>query len=171
MSQPHLNPCPTAPLKKSVKYWYILVHSNFILLIIFICSKRISFPNNLRSHLRLFISCRVVKVSARPILGPVRAPEAFCQSVPPGKQAPGPTVAVCDLGMLVSCCCLVAKSCPTLCDPMACSTPASSVLHYVLEFTQTHVHRLGDAIQPSHPLLSPSPPAALNLSQHQGLFQ
>ena len=50
------------------------------------------------------------------------------------------------------------------------STPGLPVHHKLLEFTQTHVHRVGDAIQPSHPLSSPSPPA-LNLSQHQGLFQ
>ena len=53
---------------------------------------------------------------------------------------------------------------------MDCSTPGFLVLHHVLEFAQTHVHRLGDAIQPSHPLSSPSPPA-FNLSQHQGLFK
>ena len=64
----------------------------------------------------------------------------------------------------------VAQSCPTLCDPMNHSTPGLPVHHQLPEFTQTHVHRVGDAIQPSHPLLSPSPPA-LNLSQHQGLFQ
>ena len=64
----------------------------------------------------------------------------------------------------------VAQSCPTLCDPMNCSTPGLPVHHQLLEFTQTHVHRVGDAIQPSHPLLSPSPPAP-NPSQHQGLFQ
>ena len=64
----------------------------------------------------------------------------------------------------------VAQSCPTLCDPMNCSTPGLPVHHQLPEFTQTHVHRVGDAIQPSHPLSSPSPPA-LNLSQHQGLFQ
>ena len=57
-----------------------------------------------------------------------------------------------------------------LCDPLGCSTPGLPVHHQLLEFTQTHVHRLGDAIQPSHPLLSPSP-LAFNLSQHQGLFQ
>ena len=57
-----------------------------------------------------------------------------------------------------------------LCNPMGCSTPDSPVLHCLLEFTQTHVHWVSDAIQPSHPLLSPSPPA-LNLSQHQGLCQ
>ena len=57
-----------------------------------------------------------------------------------------------------------------LCDPMDCSTPGFPVHHQLLELAQTHVHRVGDAIQPSHPLLSPSPPA-LNLSQHQGLFQ
>ena len=53
---------------------------------------------------------------------------------------------------------------------MNCSTPGSSVLHCLLEFAQTHVHWIGDTIQPSHPLLSPSPPT-FNLSQHQGLFQ
>ena len=64
----------------------------------------------------------------------------------------------------------VAQSCPTLCDPMNRSTPGLPVHHQLPEFTQTHVHRVGDAIQPSHPLSSPSPPA-FNLSQHQGLFQ
>ena len=60
----------------------------------------------------------------------------------------------------------VAQSCPTLCDPMNCSTPGLPDHHQLPEFTQTHVHRLGDAIQPSHPPLSPSPPAP-NPSQHQ----
>ena len=69
-----------------------------------------------------------------------------------------------------SSCCSIAQSCPTLCDPMDCSTPGLPVLHHVSEFTQTHVHWVGDAIQPPHPLSSPSPPA-LNLSQHQGLFK
>ena len=64
----------------------------------------------------------------------------------------------------------VAQSCLTLCDPMNLSTPGLPVHHQLLEFTQTHVHRVSDAIQPSHPLSSPSPPA-LNPSQHQGLFQ
>ena len=64
----------------------------------------------------------------------------------------------------------VAHSCPTLCDPMNRSTSGLPVHHQLPEFTQTHVHRGGDAIQPSHPLSSPSPPAP-NLSQHQGLFQ
>ena len=64
----------------------------------------------------------------------------------------------------------VAQSCPTLCNPMNCSTPGLPVHHQLLEFTQTHVHRVSDAIQPSHPLLSPSPPAP-NPSQHQGPFQ
>ena len=62
------------------------------------------------------------------------------------------------------------KRCLTLCDPMDCSTPGLPVHHQLLEFTQTHVHWVGDAIQPSHPLSSPSP-SAFNLSQHQGLFQ
>ena len=64
----------------------------------------------------------------------------------------------------------VAQSFPTLCDPMDCSMPGFPVHHQLPELTQTHVHRVGDAIQPSHPLSSPSPPA-FNLSQHQGLFQ
>ena len=64
----------------------------------------------------------------------------------------------------------VTQSCPTLCDPMNCSMPGLPGHHQLLESTQTHVHRVADAIQPSHPLLSPSPPA-LNLSQHQGLFK
>ena len=64
----------------------------------------------------------------------------------------------------------VTQSCPALCDPMDHSTPGLPVHHQLLEFTQTHVHWVGDAIQPSHPLSSPSPPA-LNLSQHQGLFK
>ena len=64
----------------------------------------------------------------------------------------------------------VAQSCPTLCDPMNHSTPGLPVHHQLPEFTQTHVHRVGDAIQPSRPLSFPSPPA-LNPSQHQSLFQ
>ena len=64
----------------------------------------------------------------------------------------------------------VAQLCPTFCNPMNCSTPGLPVHHHLSEFTQTHVHQVGDAIQPSHPLLSPSPPAP-NPSQHQGLFQ
>ena len=64
----------------------------------------------------------------------------------------------------------VAQSCPTLCDHMNHSTPGLPVHHQLPKFTQTHVHRVRDAIQPSHPRLSPSPPAP-NPSQHQSLFQ
>ena len=64
----------------------------------------------------------------------------------------------------------VVQSCLTLCEPMNCSTPGLPVHHQLPEFTQTHAHQVGDAIQPSHPLLSPSPPAP-NSSQHQSLFQ
>ena len=64
----------------------------------------------------------------------------------------------------------VTQSCPTLCDTMNHSTPGLLVHHQLPEFTQTHVHRVGDAIQPSHPLSSPSPPAP-NPSKHQSLFQ
>ena len=64
----------------------------------------------------------------------------------------------------------VAHSCPTLCDPMSSSTPGLSVHHQLPEFTQTQVHWVSDAIQPSHPLSFPSPPAP-NPSEHQSLFQ
>ena len=64
----------------------------------------------------------------------------------------------------------VAQSCLTLCDPMDWSMPGLPVRHQLLEFTLTYIHQVGDAIQPSHPLSSPSPPA-FNLSQHQGFFK
>ena len=64
----------------------------------------------------------------------------------------------------------VVHSCQTLSDPMDCSTPGFHVHHWLQEPTQTHIHRVGDAIQPFHPLSSPSPPA-LNLSHNQGLFK
>ena len=68
------------------------------------------------------------------------------------------------------CSCSVTKSCLTLCDPTDCSMAGFPVLHYLRKFAQTHVYWVSDAIQPFHPLSPPSPPA-LNLSQHQGLFQ
>ena len=68
-----------------------------------------------------------------------------------------------------TCCCSLTKSYPALCNPMGCSTPGFPVLHHLPEFALTHVHWVDDAIQPSHPLLPPSP--ALTLSQHQRLFQ
>ena len=64
----------------------------------------------------------------------------------------------------------VAQLCPTLCNPMCCNTPGFPVHRQLPELAQTHVHQVGDAIQISHPLSFPSPPA-FNLSQHQGLFQ
>ena len=71
---------------------------------------------------------------------------------------------------LFCCCCSVSESCLTLCNPMGCSMPGFPVHHQLPESTQTHVHWAGNAIRPSHPLSSPSPPA-LNLSQFQGLFK
>ena len=67
------------------------------------------------------------------------------------------------------CCCSVAQSCPTLCNLMDCRMPGLSVPHHLPKFAQVHVHCIGDAIQPSHPLTLSS--SALNLSQHWGLFQ
>ena len=64
----------------------------------------------------------------------------------------------------------IAQSCPTLCDPMDCTTPGFPIHHQLLEPIQTHVHQVSDAIQPSHLLSSPSPPT-FNRSHHQGLFQ
>ena len=72
--------------------------------------------------------------------------------------------------MFECCCCSVAKSCPTLCDPVDCCTPGFPVVHCLSEFAQTHVHWVGDDILSSHFLLPASPPT-LTLSQHQGLFQ
>ena len=71
---------------------------------------------------------------------------------------------------IILCSCSVAKLCPTLCDPMNCSLPGFLVFHCLPEFAQTHVHWVGDAIQPSYPL-SPISSLAFNFSQHQGLFQ
>ena len=74
------------------------------------------------------------------------------------------------------CCCSVVNLSPALCDPVDCSTPGFPILHHLPELAQTHVHWVGDAIQPSRPLSSPSPPPsspsppAFSLSQHQGLF-
>ena len=68
------------------------------------------------------------------------------------------------------CCCSVTKLFLTLCDPMNCSTPGFPVLHHLPELARNHVHWIGDAIQPSHPLSPPSP-LAFNLSHHKGLFQ
>ena len=86
----------------------------------------------------------------------------WVESCPPKRN-----VHILTLGTYVGVC---AQSCTTLWDFVDCSTPGYPVLHYLQELVQTHVHLVGDAIQPSHPLPSPSPPA-LNLFQHQGLFQ
>ena len=75
----------------------------------------------------------------------------------------------CKVVLILGYCCSVAQLCPTHCDPMDCSTPGLPVHHQLPEPTQIHVHCVGDAIQPSHPLLSPSLPA-FNISQQQGLL-
>ena len=97
--------------------------------------------------------------------------------IPQGREAPAPRLHYCFWN--VPCLCILSLpyfssvqslSHVRLCNPMNHSTPGFPVHHQLPEPTQTHVHRVGDAIQPSHPLFSPSPPA-FNLSQHQGLFQ
>ena len=80
-----------------------------------------------------------------------------------------PRQSACLWAFFLFLCCSVAKSPASLYDPMDCSTPGFPVLHYLPEFSQTHVYWVGDAVQTSHPLLPSS--LTLNLSQHQGLFQ
>ena len=103
-----------------------------------------------------------------PSMGRYPFPPALCRGVAgtlnEGKK-PWPS-----LSALCCYCCSVAKPCPTLCNPMDCSTPGSPVLYYLPEFAQTHVHWVGDAILPSHPLSPPSL-SAFNFFQHQGFFQ
>ena len=82
--------------------------------------------------------------------------------------SPPETIIILSIGYC--CCCSIAKLCPTLCDLMDSSKPGFLVFHCLLEFAQTYVHSVSDAIQPSHPLSPPSP-LAFNLSPHQGLFQ
>ena len=91
-------------------------------------------------------------------------------STPAPQDDPAPYGISCSTESFWASCCSFTQSCLTLCHPMDCSTRGFPVLHYLLEFAQTHVHWISDAIQPSHSLSSPSPPA-FNLSQHQGLFQ
>ena len=80
-------------------------------------------------------------------------------------------VSVFRTGILLNCSCFsIAQLWLTICDPMDCSTPGFPVLHHLLKLAQTHVHWVGDAIQPSHPLLSPSPPA-FSIFRDQGLFK
>ena len=99
------------------------------------------------------------------LLGPYRHKSQYC--LPLLSKMTDPSVSNCLMYFQFS---SVTQLCPTLWDPMNCSMPGLPVHHQLPESTQIHVHWVGDAIQPSHPLLSPSPPA-LNFSQHQGLFR
>ena len=111
------------------------------------------------SHVQLFATLWIVPHQAPLAVGFSR------QEYRSGFPCPSPSISV-RSDQIRS----VAQSCPTLCNPMNHSTPGLPVHHQLSEFTQTHVHRISDAIQPSHPLSSPSPPAP-NPSQHQSLFQ
>ena len=93
-----------------------------------------------------------------------RSPTPFILRVSPG-SCRGWTPADCYIQVRLAQFSSGAQPCPTLCDPMDCSTPSLPVHHHLLEFTQPHVHWVGDAIQPSHPLSSPFPPT-FYLSQH-----
>ena len=99
-------------------------------------------------------------------LEPITHPQSIYQSLLPGVSPFRPF----SVGLSSVQFSSVAQSCPTLCNPMNCSMPGLPVHHQLPEFTQTHVHRVSDAIQPSHPRSSPSPPAP-NPSQNQSLFQ
>ena len=100
-----------------------------------------------------------------------RAWTLVIRGCPSGQSSPSSLLClVWQDSFMGSCCCSVAQSCPTLCDPVDCSTSGLPVLHRLLEFAQVHVHCIADAVQPSHPLM-PSSPSARNLSQHQGLFE
>ena len=92
------------------------------------------------------------------------------EGVPPTPRRSGTTWRFQTVHLLCCWCCLVAKSCVTLCDRVDCSMPGLPVPHHLPEFAQVHVHWVGDAIEPSHPL-PPSSPFAFNLSQYRGLFQ
>ena len=99
--------------------------------------------------------------------GPSPTPRVYSNSSPLNLGEAHPLM---KINFAFHCCCSVAQSCLTLCDPIDCSTPCLPVHYQFLEFTQTHVRWVGYAIQPSHPLSSPSLPT-FNLSQHQGLFK
>ena len=127
--------------------------------------------------LTLFDPWTVAHQALLSVLSQARILEWVAISFPGHVTDPGikPTVSCIGRQMLYHCANIPFSSVqspvvPTLCDPMNCSTPRLPVHHQLPEFTQTHVHRVGDAIRPSHPLSSPPPPAP-NPSQHQGLFQ
>ena len=106
--------------------------------------------------------------SGLPFPFPEDLPNPEVELMSPGLHLAGGFLPLRHLESLLLCCSF-AQSCLTLCDSMDCSMPGFPVLHHVLEFAQTQVHWVDDAIQPSHLLLSPSP--AFKLSQHQGLFK
>ena len=122
----------------------------------------VNHPSNGSSSVFLPCSSFLLVYKPHPIS---RSPCSLCLGlcgVWQGWKCPGPGA---SSWLLRTCChCSAGKSCPTLCHPMNCSTPGFPVLHSLLEFAQTQVHRVSDAIQPSHPLLPPSF-LALNLSQ------
>ena len=110
------------------------------------------------------------------VLGPVLPTPAGCVSRPTAALTRDPwAFHSCNLNcvwcsLVTLCCCWVATSCPTLCDPVNCNLSGSPVLHSLPEFAQIHVHCIGDASQPPDSLPPPSP-SALTLSQHQSLFK
>ena len=119
-------------------------------------------------HLLYFSpACSVVSKIIAPKDAPVRIPGSNEYTTLRSKRNVADMIKLKTLSWKDRCCCSVTQSCPTLrVQPMNCSTPDFPVHHHLPEFVQTHVHRVSDAIQPSHPLSSPSPPA-FNLSQHQ----
>ena len=123
-------------------------------------------------HLSVWDSLKLIFVSL-PLLqySMKQIPAALGSFTPFSVSCPAEALVICTLLELPSAwLSSAAQLCPTLCDLMDCSIPGFPVHHQLLELAQTHVHGVSDAIQPSHPLSSPSPPAP-NPSQHQDLFQ
>ena len=143
--------------------WNIVVHIHLCVVCGYFCTETAELSICDRD---MAYKCKILTVPLRKSLStPVGLHFSFkAMDYVTGHQGKGP------LKVSFSSVQLLSQLCLTLCDPMDCSTPGFPVHHQLLELTQTHVHWVSDAIQPFHPLLSPSPPA-FNLSQHQGLFQ
>ena len=144
----HLNVEATSNFSKNSKHSYFFVH-----LYLTGASNKVHGPKPVHNHTLQALPWKRTNLYLK-------------KELPPGWEGEGEEIWRAESVQFSS----VAQSSLTLCDPMDSSMPGLPVHHKLLEFTQTHVHWVDDAIQPSHPLLSPSPPA-FNLSQHQGLFK
>ena len=119
--------------------------------------------------LEIALFCRIEIESSCGFLHLASSTTHSCKAHPCSSTWRGQFFSLLSWGFFYLCCCSVTKSCPALCDPIDCSTPGFPVHHQLPVLAQTHVHRVSNAIQPSRPHSSPSPPAR-SLSQHRGLF-